>query len=125
MTALVAMETIKKYVAKGEDVTNLVAIPLAISGWFRYLLAVNDKGEAMPCSADPLLEEMQTALAGIQVGNPDSYQGQLQGILCNKNIFGSDLVENGLAAKIEVMFQEMLAGPSAVRNTLEKYLGNV
>lgn len=115
-------ETIKKYVAKGEDLSQLKAIPLAISGWFRYLLAVDDNLQDMPCSADPLLEQMQTALKGIKVGEPGTYTGQLKEILSNKNIFGSNLDEIGLASTIEGMFVEMLAGKGAVSATLEKYL---
>ena len=41
----------------------------------------------------------------------------------NKVIFGSDLCEIGLADRIEQMFIEELAGPGAVRATLQKYLG--
>ena len=39
-------------------------------------------------------------------------------------IFGSELVEMGLAQTIEGMLGELLAGPGAVRATLRKYLGN-
>lgn len=115
-------ETIKKYVEKGEGVTELVAIPLAIAGWFRYLLAVDDNLAAMPCSADPMLEQMQTALQQVKAGKPDSYNGELKEILKNKNIFGSDLEEVGIAQTIETMFVEMLAGVGAVDATLKRYL---
>ena len=30
-------ETIKSYVSEGRDMSNLVALPLAIAGWMRYL----------------------------------------------------------------------------------------
>lgn len=115
-------ETIKKYVAKGEDMSKLVAIPLAIAGWLRYLLAVDDQMVAMPCSQDPLLDTMQASLKGIEVGKPDSYQGELKDILRNKNIFGSDLEAAGLSGTIETMFVKMLAGKNAVSDTLNEYL---
>ena len=38
-------ETIKSYVAKYGDAKKLTAIPLAIAGWCRYLLGVQDDGE--------------------------------------------------------------------------------
>ena len=41
-----------------------------------------------------------------------------------RSIFGSDLVELGMAGKIEGMFKELLAGPGAVRATLKKYLAD-
>ena len=37
-------------------------------------------------------------------------------------IFGSDLYEVGLGEKIEGYFEELIAGPHAVRNTLVKYV---
>jgi fructuronate reductase len=112
-------ETIKSY---GDDADMLVYIPLAIAGWLRYLLAIDDKGKPFELSSDPLLENMKLALQGITIGNPDSVNGQLKNILSNKEIFGSDLYEVGLGGKIEGYFKELIASPGAVRNTLKKYV---
>ena len=54
--------------------------------------------------------------------DPASYAGQIRPILANANIFGVDLTTTPLADKIEAMFVEELAGPGAVRKTLQKYL---
>ena len=81
-------ETIKSYIAEGRDLNSLVSIPLALAGWMRYLLAVDDEGKAFEVSADPLKDELQAKLAGIEVGKPETYQGQLKGILNNASIFG-------------------------------------
>jgi fructuronate reductase len=83
---------------------------------------VDDKGEAFELSADPMIPELTRALAGIEVGKPESYTGQLKGILSNANIFGIDLYEAGIGERIEEMFVEEIAGPGAVRATLKKYL---
>ncbi len=115
-------ETIKSYREKGMDLGQLKALPLAIAGWMRYLLAVDDQGEAMEVSADPLKDDLQAKLQGIVWNDPDSYQGQLRGILSNASIFGSDLVEAGMADQIEGYFRELLAGPGAVRKTLHRHL---
>ena len=115
-------ETIKSYVAAGKDLNTLVSIPLALAGWMRYLLAVNDAGEEMEVSDDPLKETLQAQLKGIVWNDPASYNGQLKPILSNASIFGSDLMANGLGEKIEKIFVEELAGPGAVRATLKKYL---
>lgn len=115
-------ETIKSYVREGKDVNTLVSIPLALAGWLRFLLEVDDEGNAMEISADPMKEVLQQKLAGITVGNPASYTGQLREILTNEIIFGTDLVAAGLADRIEAMFVELLAGKGAVRATLQKYL---
>jgi fructuronate reductase len=117
-------ETIKSYIADPEkDVTSLNAIPLAIAGWLRYLLAVDDEGKEMPVSADPMLPALQAELAGVELGKPESCIGKLDAILTNEVIFAVDLKKVGLAEKVEGFLSEMLAGPGAVRATLVKYLG--
>ncbi|MCC8074399.1 MAG: mannitol dehydrogenase family protein [Clostridiales bacterium] len=116
-------ETIKSYRSEGKDLDQLVAIPLAIAGWLRYLLAVDDNGAPMEVSADPMKADMQAMLAGVELGDPESVAGKLQPILSNTAIFGSDLTETPLAAKVEGYLKEELAGPGAVRATLHKYVG--
>lgn len=117
-------ETIKSYIARPElDVTGLVYIPLAIAGWLRYLLAVDDAGKPMECSSDPMLATLQGQLADVKPGEPDSASDAvLAPVLSNPALFAVDLCEAGLAEKIGGMLREMLAGPGAVRGTLEKYL---
>ena len=117
-------ETIKSYVEKYGDAKKLKAIPLALAGWCRYLLAVDDDGKAFELSADPMAAELTKELAGIEVGRPESYKGQLKAILSNANIFGTDLYQAGIGELIETMFTEEIAGPGAVRATLKKYLNN-
>ena len=116
-------ETINSYIARPDlDPTTLTYIPLAIAGWLRYLLAVDDKGEAMECSSDPMLETLQNQLSGVKLGDPSSAEGKLAPILSNDTLFGVDLIQVGLGDKIQAMFGELLAGPGAVRETLKKYL---
>jgi len=109
-------------VAGGRDLNTLVAIPLAIAGWLRYLLAVDDAGKPFEVSSDPLKAELQAALAGVAVGRPENYAGQLKPILANASIFGSDLTKTVLGDKIEAYFIAELAGPGAVRKTLHEAL---
>lgn len=116
-------ETIKAYVAKYGDAKKLTAIPLAIAGWCRYLLGVQDDGQKFELSADPMVPELVKTLEGIEVGHPETYNGQLKSILSNANIFGINLYEAGIGEKIEGMFLEEIAGVGAVRATLKKYLG--
>ena len=115
-------ETIKSYIAEGRDLNTLVSIPLALAGWLRYLLAVDDEGKAFEVSSDPLKDELQAKLAGIEAGKPETYNGQLKGILNNASIFGVDLTTTPLADKIEQYFVAELAGPGAVRKTLHDAL---
>lgn len=118
-------ETIKSYIANPDkDVTSLTYIPLAIAGWLRYLVAVDDNGEAMTCSSDPMLEVLQSQLDGVTLGDPDSVSGKLEPILSNVSLFGVDLVRAGLSGKIEEQLRKLLAGPGAVRATLKEYLAD-
>ena len=116
-------ETVKAYVAKDGTAAGLTGIPVAIAGWLRYLLAVDDAGEAYPLAPDPLKEELCAQLACVEVGRPESLTDQLKPILSNVNIFGVDLYAAGIGDKIETILREELAGPGAVRATLVKYLG--
>ena len=72
-------ETIKSYMADPErDPATLKAIPLALAGWLRYLLGVDDEGKEMPVSPDPMAPQLQQALAGVKLGEPDSANGKLE-----------------------------------------------
>ena len=115
-------ETIKSYLAENRSMDELVSLPLAIAGWLRYLLAVDDKGNAMPLSGDPLLPELQKQLSGIELGKPETVGAKLKPILKNSLIFGSDLTVTPLADRIEEYFLEEIAGPGAVRATLRRHL---
>ena len=118
-------ETTKAYMAKEGTAAKLVGIPLAIAGWLRYLLAVDDKGETYPLAPDPMVPELTEQLRAVKVGQPDTLTDQLKPILANANIWGVDLYAAGIGDKVETIFREELAGPGAVRATLKKYLDEV
>ena len=117
-------ETIKSYASDSSlDVKELTFIPLAIAGWMRYLLGVDDNGNVFECSPDPMLEELQGMLKGVSLGKPESATIELLApILSNKTLFANDLCELGLAPKICGMLAEMLEGPGAVLAVLKKYV---
>ena len=111
-------ETIKSRLKDGSaDV--LEGIPLAIAAWLRYLLGVDDKGAEMPVSPDPMAPELQAALANVKFGEPDSAGDALAPILANEVIFGTNLLETPLRAKIGDAFREMLL-PGGVRGSLRR-----
>ncbi len=117
-------ETIKSYIASDElDVTSLTYIPLTIAGWFRYLLGIDDNGNKMDLSSDPLMEDLQKELSNVKFGDPQSAFGNIDGLLRNKSLFAADLVECGLKEKIESMLSDMLKGEGAVLSTITKYVG--
>lgn len=118
-------ETIKAYVADDRlDATQLTFIPLTIAAWLRYLLGIDDFGEPMSVSPDPLFGMLSEQLEGVKFGTPASCQGKLSSILKNETLFGIDLVACGLSPKIEEMVGQMLEGKGAVRATLSGYFNS-
>ena len=115
-------ETIKSYVSRYGSAEQLTAIPLAIAGWLRYLLAVDDEGRPFALSPDPMIPELRARLAGVEFGKPESLTDQLRPILSNANLFGLDLYTAGIGEKIGEMLRWELAGPGAVRAALKHYL---
>ena len=118
-------ETIKAYCNNdGLDINKLIYIPITIAGWCRYLIAVDDNGEPMELSPDPMLEELTSYLQGVELGKPETLGDKLKPILSNENIFGKDLYSIGLGERIDNYVKEMLIGKNAVRQMLDKYISN-
>ena len=115
-------ETIKKYIARGLDMSNLVLIPLTLAGYARYLKGIKDDGTAFEPSPDPLLEELQAIVAPLEIGKADQDWSPLKKLYSRSDIFGVNLYEAGLGEQIEGMVKELYAGKGAVRATLHKYV---
>ncbi|MBQ3826845.1 MAG: mannitol dehydrogenase family protein [Prevotella sp.] len=115
-------ETIKKYVARGLDMSNLVLIPLTLAGYARYLKGIMDDGKPFEPSPDPLLAELQAIVAPLEIGKKEQDWSCLHQLYSRKDVFGVDLYEVGLGEQIEGMVKELFAGEGAVRKTLHKYV---
>ncbi|MCR5092935.1 MAG: mannitol dehydrogenase family protein [Lachnospiraceae bacterium] len=117
-------ETIKAYAASDQlHVQDLKFIPLVYAGWLRYLMAVDDEGNAFEPSPDPLLASSQEYVRGYELSDAAKDLKQLDGLLSNDKIFGVDLNAIGMADTVKAYFTELSCGTSAVKKTLEKYLG--
>ena len=115
-------ETIKKYIDRGLDKNMLTLIPLTLAGYARYLKGVDDNGDPFSPSPDPMLEYLQAIVAPLEVGKADQDYSCLHQLYSRKDVFGVDLYEAGLGARIEGMVKELFAGKGAVRATLHKYV---
>ncbi|MBO5341515.1 MAG: mannitol dehydrogenase family protein [Lachnospiraceae bacterium] len=123
-------ETIKAYAAADDkDVADLKFIPMVFAGWLRYLMAVDDEGNAFELSPDPLLDTVCPYVEGFKAGlvagkavDVAEIKTVLQPVLTNEIIFGVNLETVGMADTVCTYFGEMLAGKGAVRATLKKYL---
>ena len=119
--------TINSYLTEQpEKLKELKLIPLVIAGWLRYLLAVDDNGNAFEISPDPMAGFFQDELkaAGISYGMEGSVSGRLFGILSNETVFGVDLNKTGLVPVIEQYLDELMEGNGAVRKTLHSAVAN-
>ncbi len=115
-------ETVKAYMADPAlSTADLKLIPLVYAGWFRYLMGIDDNGNAFELSSDPLLDDVCPIVAGIKLGDKIDSKQVLMPLLTNKQIFAVDLVEAGLADLVCAYFDELIAGPGAIRATLKKY----
>lgn len=119
-------ETIKAYAASdGLEVSSLKLIPLVFAGWLRYLMAIDDEGNAFELSPDPLLDTVCPYVAGFKLGEMDDVaeiEAAVKPVLENKKIFGVNLYEVGMAEKVCEYLKEMTSGVGAVRATLKKYV---
>ena len=116
-------ETIKAYEKDPNlKVENLKLIPLVFAGWLRYLMAVDDAGNAFTPSSDPLLETAGAYVKGYELSAEDKNLSGLDPLLSNDKVFGVDLVELGMAELVKKYFAEMACGIGAVRATLERYV---
>lgn len=117
-------ETLKSYIKNGLDTSSLIAIPLTIAAWLRYLMGIDDNGKTMEISPDPMLEELQKHIKNIEFKNKDSIGNNLKPILSNKVIFAVDLYDKeiNLGEKIEGYFREMISSENAVKECLKKYI---
>lgn len=115
-------ETIKAYEAR-EDLkaSDLKMIPLVFAGWLRYLMGINDAGEAFEPSSDPLLDTLRPYVKDIKFGDTDIH-AKVAPILSDAKIFGSDLYKVGLGELTEKYFVELIAGKGAIEATLKKYV---
>ena len=116
-------ETIKAYQASEKlNVADLKMIPLVFSGWLRYLMAVDDGEKKFALSSDPLMDTVCPYVADIKLGENVDVRSKLKPILENEKIFGVNLYEAGMAETVCGYFEEMIAGPGAVRAVLKKYV---
>lgn len=114
-------ETIKAHLEKG-DAHDLTVIPLVIAGWIRYLTGIDDSGKEMALSPDPMLDELRETVRPewftVEHGLNEESSKQLNVLLSNDKIFGTDLVKAGLSDHIMALLDDMLSYAGAVRAEL-------
>ena len=112
--------TIRAWHESGEG-EALTGVAIAIAGWLRYLLGLDDRLNPFEISPDPRLAELQSALAGIQIGESVP-EGALNPILSDPALFPIDLSASPLGKKIARIFSEMCASVGAIRAAIQTNL---
>ena len=115
-------ETIKAYMAGSSLKTgDLKLIPLVLAAWLRYLMGINDEGNAFTPSPDPRLADLMLRLANVKLGQKGPFTEILRPILEDEKIFTVNLYKAGLGEKTESLFEELVSGKGAVAAALRKY----
>lgn len=112
-------ETVKEYQRCGLDLSNLKVIPVVLASWIRYIMGIDDNGQAFEISADPLLESAQADIAAVKFGQ-SLKGGELDKILSREEIWGYNVLTSPLKDAVISAFESLNAGPGAVRNTLHR-----
>ncbi len=116
-------ETIRAYAADPAlGVDKLVLIPLALAGWCRYLMGVDDNGGAYELSPDPILGELAPRFSRVTLGSGGPHSDILSPVFSDAGLFGVDLYHIGLGKRMEGYFAELASGKGMVRQTLHKYV---
>ncbi len=117
-------QTIRAYQnTDGLEPADLRLIPLVFAGWLRYLLAVDDAGRTFELSPDPMLDVLSPMFSRIKLGEAGHGEEILKPLLEREDIFGVDLYKAGMSELVLGYFEEMTAGPGAVRAVLERCVG--
>ena len=115
-------ETIKGYLAKNEC-DNMQIIPFVIAAWFRYLIGLDDKGNEMQLSSDPMMDILKSAMEGIELGKEDNDMSGINWIMNGEDLFGVKLSDAGdMEKKVRDYLGQMLKGAGAVRETLHNLI---
>ncbi|MDR1912915.1 MAG: mannitol dehydrogenase family protein [Clostridiales bacterium] len=115
-------DTIKSYLKKApEKLRDLKVIPLTFAGYCRYLMGVDDAGQPINLSPDPLLAELTSYVSGIKLGKPANIHDALAPILSNSDIFGLNIEETDLGGVTEDYFAQMISKPGAVRELVDSF----
>lgn len=114
-------ETIKSYIKEGKNLEDLKLIPLVQAGWIRYLIGLDDEGNAFELSSDPMLEEVKPIADKLSLTEEQNVAEIIAPLLKNEKIFGLDLYEAGLADQVAAYVKELTEGKGAIRKTLKKY----
>ena len=114
--------TVQRHIDRGDDVNDLIYIPLLYAGYARYLKGIDDDGNPFTCSPDDRLPIYQPIVAGLEIKEGEQDFSCLKELFKHSETFGIDIYACGLGDKVEAMAKELFQGYGAIRRTLHKYV---
>ena len=109
--------TLRKYLERDGSLSGLRLIPLVLAAWARYLMGVDDNGEPMAQSPDPMLDELRARVAALALG-ADNAAAAASVPAMLAEVAGVDLSD--VASTIADDILAMTTGPGAVRARLHE-----
>lgn len=108
--------------AKGLPQAELELVLLPVAGFLRYTVGIDDQIQTYNLEDDPNKELLMACASKAKVGDPASAVA-FQDAISHKGIMGQDLYQlSNTGDTLQEMVGKMLAGPDAVRKTLQEYL---
>jgi fructuronate reductase len=100
------------------DAQNLKTISFVWAAWLRYLTGVDDEGKSFDRSPDPMFAELDKIVGDVKLGASADELDKVKPLLKDKNIFGVNLEEIGLADEVFAIYSNLMQGPGKVREVL-------
>jgi len=116
------MDTYFAGVRKGISRSELDLVLLGVAGFLRYTVGIDDEGKSYALEGDPIKDALVACGQRAAIGDPASALA-FRDLISRSDVMGKDLYGEGSSGnRMQEMVGEMLAGPGAVRKTLQEYL---
>jgi fructuronate reductase len=118
------MDTYYAAQAKGLSAQELQVVLLPVAGFLRYTMGIDDTGAKFAIESDPIKEALVACASQAQLGVPAS-AAAFADLIARPGVMGKNLFEHGdTGERLTNLVAKMLAGPGAVRKTLQECLAN-
>lgn len=114
-------ESVKSYIASDSlNEEDLKLIPFFMATYIRYLMAIDDEGQAFELSPDPRGDELVALVKGIKLGSYslEEVEKMIAPILKIEDLWGFDLYNSKLKNKVVENFKNIVNGKGSLRESL-------
>lgn len=116
------MDTYYAAQEKGIPDKDLEVILLAVAGFLRYTMGIDDKGETYQLEDDPRKDALIACGQKAKLGDSAGVAA-FQSLIADSGIMGKDLYQHGNTGKaLEAITAKLLAGKGAVAETIKEFI---